>query len=157
MNTNVDVFATVDLRVIKKQPQLATTAHISSLLTSLGLSDSAQEELWVVAIDGSRNTRTVVCAAKGGYHDCDVSMPTIMSAVLLAGTDRFLVAHNHPAGDLSPTNHDFDLTWRLAEAAEMMDMIFEDHVIVGPGGDWYSLRGHKQMRPVRGAAKVSAR
>jgi len=153
----IDQFATVDLRIIKKQPQMATTAHISGLLTQLGLSDSAQEELWVVALDGSRNVRTVVCAAKGGYHDCDVSMPTIMSAVLLAGTDRFFVAHNHPAGDLEPTNHDFDLTWRLADAAEMMDMIFEDHVIVGPGGDWYSLRGHKQMRPARGAARVATR
>lgn len=152
----IDQYVTIRQEIIKKQPQMATTAHISGLLTSLGLSDAVQEELWVVAIDGSRNIRTVVCAAKGGYHDCDVSMPTILSAVYLSGTDRFFVAHNHPSGELVPTNHDFDLTWRLSDAADMMDLIFEDHVIVGPGGDWYSLRGHKQMRPMRGKGKVSS-
>ena len=59
-----------------------------------------------------------------------------------------------------PTHHDYNLTARVANASDSMDLLFEDHVIVGPGGDWYSLSGHKELdgRPkARARADPAAR
>jgi DNA repair protein RadC len=155
MSNPIKIYADIVLRPREAAPQLETTAHIAKMLDGLGLSNAAQEEVWVIAIDGSRNVRHVIQVAKGGYHDCDVAIPAIFSAVLLAGTDRFAIAHNHPSGELNPTNQDFDLTWRVSDAADVLDMIFEDHLIMTPNGDWYSFRGHKQMRPSK-RPKVSS-
>lgn len=133
-----------------------STADIGADLAAMGLSNAVQEEVWVVTIDGSRQVRRYYTVAKGNYHDCDVSLPALLSPVFLSATDRFVVAHNHPSGTLEPTQHDFNMTWRIGEAADMLDLIFEDHLIVAPGGKWYSMRGHKQMRAPK-SSKVAGR
>lgn len=150
----IDRFVNISQEVLKEQPVMKTTADIGALLVHFGLGRSVQEELWVVTIDGSRAVRTVVQVGKGGYHDCNISIPTILSPVFLAGTDRFVVAHNHPAGELTPTRIDLELTYTLSEAANLLDLTFEDHLIVVPDGGWYSFRGHGQMaRPIRKVAE----
>lgn len=126
-----------------------STDSIGEDLAAMGLSNSVQEEVWVITIDGGRMVRRYYSVAKGNYHDCDVSLPAILSPVFLSATDRFVVAHNHPSGALEPTQQDFNMTWRIAEAADLLDLIFEDHLIVAPGGRWYSMRGHRQMRAPR--------
>jgi len=112
---------------------------VAKLVEDLGLSHAAQEEIWVVTLDGDRNIRAVVPVAKGGYHEVFASVPAILSAVLLTGTDRFVLVHNHPSGNLEPTEPDKRLTKGLVEAIHKLDMLFDDHLIVGPTG-WFSMR-----------------
>jgi DNA repair protein RadC len=123
------------------------TTEVADVLMEFGLGTSVQEELWVLLLDGARQVRSVYPVAKGGYHDCDISIPTILSPVFLGATDRFLIAHNHTSGDLTPTQHDLELTWRINQAADILDLLFEDHIIVTPSGRWHSMRGSRQMRP----------
>jgi DNA repair protein RadC len=56
----------------------------------------------------------------------------------------FILVHNHPSGDPTPSEADRRLTQRLRGAAELMNLRFIDHVIVGnqEGGrnPWYSFR-----------------
>lgn len=56
----------------------------------------------------------------------------------------FVLLHNHPSGDPSPSRADLDLTRRIAEAAGLMQIRFIDHLIVGqpsPGREpYYSFR-----------------
>jgi DNA repair protein RadC len=148
-------FVAIDQRILRELNVVHHTGEVNEVLKEFGLNSAVQEELWVVLLDGTRNIRKVFPVAKGGYHDCDVSIPAILSPVFMGATDRFLVAHNHPSGDVAPTQHDLDLTWRLSAASDLLDLMFEDHVIVTPKGDWYSMRGHKQLRPGRGS-KVSS-
>ena len=142
----VDRYVEVKLHIIKEQPIMETTRSVAELLVDLGLHEKPQEEIWVIAIDGARKVRTVYQAAKGTFHDCDVSMAAILMPVLLSGTDRFLVAHNHPSGELTASYNDKALTDRISQSADLLGLMFEDHLIVTPEGDFYSLSGHKQMR-----------
>lgn len=60
---------------------------------------------------------------------------TLRIALLLGGTG-FLLAHNHPSGDPSPSNADLRITRELREAARMVGLEFSDHIIIGqPGAD----------------------
>jgi DNA repair protein RadC len=59
-------------------------------------------------------------------HPRDVLRPAIV-----AGAYAFIVMHNHPSGDPSPSQSDHSLTRRLAEAAELMQIKLLDHVIAG--------------------------
>lgn len=129
---NVDRYATVEIKIHKEQP---SALNLSELLGDWGLSASSQERLWVISYDGVAGIRTVVEAAVGGYHDLHIPIPAVLTSVLLAGADRFQIAHNHPSGDISPTMHDVDLVHSIMAAANATGLYFEDSLIVGPADD----------------------
>ena len=68
----------------------------------------------------------------------------ILRPVICGGAYGFVLMHNHPSGDPSPSRSDESTTRRVVEAANIMQVRFVDHVIVGeplPGrADYYSFR-----------------
>ena len=49
----------------------------------------------------------------------------------MAGAYGFVLAHNHPSGDSSPSDADRAITRRIREAADILNVNFLDHVIIG--------------------------
>jgi DNA repair protein RadC len=49
-----------------------------------------------------------------------------------------LVSHNHPSGNLQPSEADIKLTKRITQALEYMDMTLLDHLIIGPQYEYLS-------------------
>lgn len=134
----VNRFAGAELHIYQEMP---SATELEALLDEWGLTDATQERLFVVTYDSVENIRLVQEIAKGGYHTLTVPIPPLMTAVLLSGTDRFKVVHNHPSGDTSPTNLDVDTTRMIMEAANTLGLYFEDHLIVGPEADTFSFLG----------------
>ena len=54
----------------------------------------------------------------------------ILRPVIIGAAHGFLLVHNHPSGDPSPSRADRDLTRRIGKAAELMQISLVDHVIV---------------------------
>ncbi|AHB88353.1 DNA repair protein RadC [Thermosynechococcus sp. NK55a] len=52
---------------------------------------------------------------------------------------RLIIAHNHPSGNLSPSQADLDLTKQILRAGQLMEIPVLDHLILG-NGDYQSLR-----------------
>ena len=62
----------------------------------------------------------------------------IFRPVIAVGAYGFALMHNHPSGDPKPSRADETLTRRIHEAANLMQIRFLDHVVVGepaPGRD----------------------
>lgn len=133
---------------ILRQRDVEGVGNIAEMVKDWGLTDSAQEKLWVVSYDAARNMRIATEVARGGYNDVTVSIPALLTAVLLSGTDRFVVVHNHPSGDVTPTVIDVNLTRKISEASRTVGLKFEDHIIVGPPNEYYSMVRHKLMEPI---------
>ena len=47
--------------------------------------------------------------------------------------NKFILVHNHPSGDATPSLKDIELTQKLREASNIMDIQFLDHIIIGDG------------------------
>ena len=97
----------------------------------------------------------------------DSRMRVIDSCVLTVGTDRitimdakqilrwvltrekpasgFIVAHNHPSGDPEPSREDKTVTVRMVKAATVVGMTCFDHIILGNGGKYTSMRSEGLM------------
>lgn len=150
---NVDRFVTLELTVRKTQP---TTGHLETLLIEWGLTDSTQERVWVISTDAINQVRTVQEVALGGYHEVAVPLPPLLTAVLMAGTDRFTVAHNHPAGDTTPTMYDVDAVHKIMAAANAAGLSFEDSLIVGPNSELFSFRENGLIVPAEAIATMVA-
>ena len=68
-----------------------------------------------------------------------VSPREIFLQALRVGAVSFLLLHNHPSGDVTPSPEDKELTKRLAMLGGMMQLCLTDHIIVGDS-DFFSFR-----------------
>jgi len=133
-------YATLKLD-IQKHLEVPDSQDLPEFFKSNGMYDHAQETFWVLAYDSMRNMRTAVEVARGSYTDVVVSIPTVLTAVLAAGTDRFVVVHNHPNGDPEPSAMDLNLTQKIANAAATCGLFFEDHIVIAPPEQSFSMVG----------------
>ena len=67
----------------------------------------------------------------GTVSECSAHPREILRPVLLAGAHSFAMMHNHPSGDPSPSRADENTTRRIQEAANLVEVRFLDHVVIG--------------------------
>lgn len=58
----------------------------------------------------------------------------VFKAALLANSHAVLIAHNHPAGSLTPSPEDIEVTETLIKAGDLMGVKVIDHIIVSSNG-----------------------
>jgi DNA repair protein RadC len=91
----------------------------------------SHEEVWLLALDGRHGLLSARRVAQGGAHGCSTSSRDILRLALRLGAAGFLLVHNHPSGDPSPSPEDVRMTNDLARAAELVGLPLVDHVVVG--------------------------
>jgi DNA repair protein RadC len=100
-------------------------------LLSAGMAQLNQEVLHVLVL----NTRMKLVhneeVTKGTLNESVAHPRDIIGCALKHNAHAFILAHNHPSGDPSPSEADRQLTRRIRDAAELMKIIFADHVIIG--------------------------
>ena len=104
--------------------------------------DQPHEEFWAVYLNQRNKVTWNQCIASGGLTQTTVDMRILFRAALEHNAVKLAVAHNHPSGNLQPSNADKELTRRIAEAGNALQVKLLDHIIVGinPNGkrDYYS-------------------
>jgi len=98
------------------------------------ISTLTHEELWMLALDGRGHLRAARCVAKGGLHGAAVRAGDPLRAALRADASAFVLVHNHPSGDPTPSREDIAITKRVALAAEIASVPMLDHVVVARSG-----------------------
>lgn len=81
---------------------------------------------------------------RGTMHSCPMDIPSIFRAALLAGAAAIILSHNHPSGDVSPSEADIVTTHEVRKAGELLGITVLDHIITGMLNngkiDFYSMR-----------------
>jgi DNA repair protein RadC len=67
----------------------------------------------------------------GTVNECPAAPREVFRPVIAAGAYGFVVMHNHPSGNSSPGRCDEQITRRIAEAANLLQIQFLDHIIIG--------------------------
>ena len=108
------------------------------------IQDLDHEESWVILQNNS--TRLIKCVhlSRGGLTETAVDPRQVMKHALLASATCFVLVHNHPSGNVSPSHADQELTTRMNKAAQIMNIRMTDHVIV-TDGDYYSFAEHGRI------------
>jgi DNA repair protein RadC len=68
--------------------------------------------------------------SRGGLAGTVVDSKLILKAALQLQASSLILAHNHPSGQLSPSQADKLVTQKLVSAAGSLDMIISDHLIL---------------------------
>lgn len=88
------------------------------------------EEIWVAMVDARSVPRGLVRVSQGGAHGCAIMPSDVLRPVLLSGCSAFLIAHNHPSGDPTPSAQDERFTAALRDACRVTGLTLLDHLVV---------------------------
>lgn len=116
----------------EERPDLGTATKIYNHMHPL-LQDSDVEEFWLLLMNQNFRLIKQVRISHGGITETAVDIRIIMREAVLANATIIAVCHNHPSGNLRPSQHDNDLTAQLQQACKLMRIHFMDHVILTDG------------------------
>ncbi|SFD75179.1 RadC family protein [Flavobacterium phragmitis] len=88
------------------------------------------EEFWVLFLNNSNKVISKSQLSKGGIAGTVVDMRLIFKLALENGATGLILCHNHPSGDLKPSNADKQITKKIKEAGEILDVKILDHLII---------------------------
>lgn len=95
------------------------------------LGANKQECLVLLVLDNKNQLLDMKTIFKGTLNSSLVHPREIFNFALRYSAARFMVAHNHPSGNLQPSQNDLAMTKRLQQAGEIMGIELLDHIIVG--------------------------
>ncbi|MDT0688672.1 DNA repair protein RadC [Salegentibacter sp. F188] len=88
------------------------------------------EEFWIVYLNNSNKVLDQLQLSKGGITGTLVDVRITLRKALELGATAIILAHNHPSGNLNPSEADKQLTKKLKTASESLDIKVLDHIIV---------------------------
>jgi len=126
-------------------PSPSTAPHIatpSDVVTLLGAEMGAlvQEQLRVLLLDTKLRVRACHLIYQGTVNSAHIRVAEVLRPAVIANLPAIVLVHNHPSGDTTPSPEDIRSTHQIATAAELFDIDLLDHVILGAGGRYYSLK-----------------
>jgi DNA repair protein RadC len=96
-----------------------------------GMAQMNQEVLHILVLNTRMKLIHDEVLHKGTANESVAHPRDIIGCALKHNAHAFILAHNHPSGDPSPSEADRQLTRRIRDAAELMKIIFADHIIIG--------------------------
>ncbi len=100
------------------------------------LSHLGHEEFWVVYLDRSNKVIDKVKISQGGISGTVIDVRIILKNAVEKLASSLILAHNHPSGNMKPSESDLDITRKTASASKLLDISLLDHIIVA--GDCYT-------------------
>lgn len=95
------------------------------------LSDLTHEEFWILLLNRSNTVIKTECISKGGISGTVVDIRLILKPALEYLASGIILCHNHPSGQLKPSEQDISITKKIKESTKLFDLCLLDHLIIG--------------------------
>lgn len=95
------------------------------------LSDLRTEEFWVIFLNQKNQIIYKSQISKGGITGTIVDVRVLFKIALEHFATSIIVAHNHPTGNLKPSEADLKITKNIKSAGEILNIKLADHLIIG--------------------------
>lgn len=93
------------------------------------IQDIPHEEFWVLYLNTRCKVVDTQLIGRGGNDFTPVDVRIILRYALQCKANSMILIHNHPSGTLQPSQADKVLTTKIADAAKIMDIKVNDHII----------------------------
>ncbi len=101
------------------------------------VADLPHEEFWVMLLNRANKVIDKILISRGGVSGTVADTKVIFKVAVERLASSIILCHNHPSGNLKPSNADLKLTNKLKEAGKIMDVPILDHLIISDTG-YYS-------------------
>ena len=103
-----------------------------------------KEYVKLVLLNNANKVLGIATISEGGMNSTVVDIRLVLQTALLAHSSSIILAHNHPSGKLTPSGYDDAMTQQVRKAAELVDIILHDHIIVTRDG-YYSYKDEGKL------------
>lgn len=131
----ITIVAALELGRRRKRSELEEKIRISgsqdvySLFQPL-IADLSHEEFWVLIMNRSNRVIDNIRISQGGISGTVIDVRLILKNALDRLASSLILCHNHPSGNLKPSDADIKITSKIADASRTMDIQLLDHIII---------------------------
>jgi len=124
------------------KPKISSPADVYELITP-DLLDLEKEEFWIILLNRANFVIKKKLVSSGGISGTTVDPRIIFKEAIENLASGIILIHNHPSGNLKPSQSDLQITEKLKEGGNFMDLPILDHIIFSNDG-FYSFKdgGH---------------
>ncbi|MCM3478954.1 JAB domain-containing protein [Caldibacillus thermoamylovorans] len=116
--------------LLYKERAIRTPEDGYSLMKQI-LGDFDREAFIVISLDTKNQPTSINICHIGSLNASIVHPREVMKSVILSNGASFIVGHNHPSGNPTPSREDIEVTKRLVETGKIIGIDLLDHIIVG--------------------------
>lgn len=95
------------------------------------LNDKPEEYVYILALDNKMMPLGIFELGHGSYEGVISDMKSLYVRLLLIGASGYVLVHNHPSGDPTPSITDRKLSKVLEKTSKLMDIKMHDSIIIG--------------------------
>ena len=145
----ISIIAAIELGRRRKQGEgmekkkIVTSKDAADIFIPV-LGDHLHEEFWILLLSRSNQIIGTKKISEGGMTGTVADSKNIFKAALEQNAISIILCHNHPSGNLQPSDADLKLTKRLRQAGEALEISVLDHIIVSQNG-YYSFADEGTM------------
>lgn len=124
------------LQEVTQRNKIASSKDVFDLFQPI-LGDLPHEEFWVLYLNRSNMIIEKMKLSQGGISGTVTDVRIVMKRAIEYLASGIIVCHNHPSGNLNPSESDTKITQKIKEAGNLMDIQLLDHIVVTVK-DYYS-------------------
>ncbi len=125
------------------RPQIRSSRDAYNVIAPL-LADLAHEEFWILLLNRANRVVGRQQISQGGVTGTVVDAKVIFRKAIEGLACSIILCHNHPSGNLQPSQADTELTRKLAQAGKLLDIVVLDHLIISEAG-YYSFADEGEL------------
>lgn len=125
---------------LKNLPKVTSSHDAFELLfhnwdkKNIGLHESFK----ILLLNNANKVKGIYTLSSGGITGTLVDVRILFAVLLKSLTTSVILAHNHPSGNINPSEADKQLTQKISKGGEYMDIKVLDHLIITPDGNYFS-------------------
>lgn len=125
-----DIATRLAAAALPRRDLLGSSSQVSAFLRAqmVGL---PREEFWVLFLDRLNQLIVFERLGRGTVSHVPVYPREVLRRALEVNASAMILAHNHPAGDPTPSAPDIEMTKQIIAAGKALDVHVWDHMIVG--------------------------
>lgn len=132
----VSIVAALELGKRRKDAEVFNKKQITSSKDAADffmpmLGDLNHEEFWILLLNRGNRIIDSFMVSQGGISGTVIDVRLILKNALDKMASAIILCHNHPSGTMQASNADLNITSKIKNAAEIMDITVLDHVIIG--------------------------
>ncbi|MCP9201294.1 JAB domain-containing protein [Gramella sp. GC03-9] len=125
---------------MKEAPKITSAEKASEVIYQSWDKDriGIQESFKVLLLNNANKVKGIYEVSIGGIAGTLVDVRILFGVILKSLTTSVILVHNHPSGNLKPSQADKMLTQKIKTACKYFDINLLDHLILNPDGEYYS-------------------
>lgn len=125
--------------------KIKTTEDVANLFMT-EMSNEKREIAKLLILNTKNIIMKIVDLSIGGTNYAVLEPKIVLEEPIKLQASKIILVHNHPSGDPTPSNQDFQATDRIYEAASIMGIQLLDHVVIGKNNKFQSIMYEKNKK-----------